>query len=75
MKIESKLFYNINGNTYYVLFGKKGEKAFLCNINCNQYVICQLLEENSWLHGNYYCDFEEAYDDWKEMNKNGFCRN
>ena len=58
MKIGINLFYNINGNAYYILFGKKGEKAFLCNVDYKQYVICQLLEENSWWHGNYYFDFD-----------------
>lgn len=68
MKIASKLFYNANENMYFVLFGKEGEKAFLCNVNYEQYVICQLLEKNSWWHGNYYFNFEEAYETWKEMN-------
>ena len=68
MKIRSKLFYNINGNTYYILFGKKGKKAFLCNVDCEQYVICQVLEENSWHYGNYFFNFKEAYEAWEEMN-------
>lgn len=61
-----KIFHNINGNSYYVLFGSKGKRAFLCNLNFEQYVICAMLEENSWWHGNYFQDFEEAYSYWKE---------
>lgn len=62
---SNNLFYNENGEIYYILFGQKGKKAFLCNVNRKQYVICQLLEEKNWFHGNYYCDFEEAYNVWK----------
>ena len=61
-----KIFHNINGNSYYVLFGSKGKRAFLCNLNSEQYVICAMLEENSWWQGNYFQDFEEAYNYWKE---------
>ena len=61
-----KIFHNINGNSYYVLFGSKGKRAFLCNLNSEQYVICAMLEENSWWQGNYFQDFEEEYNYWKE---------
>lgn len=59
------LFYNNNGNVYYILFGEKGKRAFLCNVNYKQYVICSILEENSWWQGQYFEDFEEAYEEWK----------
>lgn len=59
------LFYNNNGNVYYILFGGKGKRTFLCNVNCKQYVICSMLEENSWWQGQYFEDFEEAYKEWK----------
>lgn len=61
----NKLFYNMNGNTYYILFGGKGKKAFLCNVEYEQYVICQMLEEYSWWQGSYFEEFEEAYQAWK----------
>lgn len=61
----NKIFYNINGQIYYVLFGGKGEKSLLCNVNEEQYVICQLLEENSWWQGSYFNKFEEAFKTWK----------
>lgn len=61
----NKLFYNMNGNTYFVLFGGKGNKSFLCNVESEQYVICQILEDNSWWQGNYFDTFEEAYEAWK----------
>lgn len=64
-----KIFYNTNGNSYYILFGGKGQRSFLCKINdnsCSQYVICAILEENSWWQGNYYESFEEAYEDWRK---------
>lgn len=66
-----KVFYNTNGNSYYILFGGKGKKSFLCNLNDNysaKYVICAILEENSWWQGNYFNDFEEAYAHWKGDN-------
>ena len=62
----SKLFYNLNGNTYYILFGKRKERALLCNIDTEQYVICQILEENNWWHGEYFYNFDEAYKKYKE---------
>ncbi len=62
----NKLFRNENGNTYYILFGGKREKSFLCNINQEQYVICAILEENSWWQGQYFDSFEEAYKEWNK---------
>lgn len=64
--MPKKLFFNNNGNTYYILFGGKGKKSFLCNIERQQFVICAILEENSWWQGNYFENFEEAYRSWKE---------
>ncbi len=64
-----KIFNNENGNSYYILFGGKGTRTFLCNLNENysaQYVICAILEENSWWQGSYFEDFDEAYKYWKE---------
>lgn len=60
-----KLFYNINGNTYYILFGEIGKKAFLCNVEYEQYVICQILEKHSWWQGSYFNEFDKAYQAWK----------
>lgn len=62
----NKLFYNENGEAYYILFGKQGERALLLNINKEQYVICRILEKISWWNGSYYIDFDSAYQDWKE---------
>lgn len=67
--MPKKLFYNNNGNTYYILFGGKGKKSFLCNIERQQYVICAVLEEDSWWQGNYFENFEEAYRSWKGSNE------
>ena len=64
-----RIFYNMNGNSYYILFGGKGKRSFLCKITdneCAQYVICTTLEENSWWQGIYYESFEEAYEDWRK---------
>ena len=60
-----KLFCNENGNTYYILFGGKGRKSLLCNVNREQYVICAILEEKSWWQGSYFDNFEAAYKEWK----------
>lgn len=62
-----KLFHNMNGYTYYILFGKRGEKAFLCNVDIEQYVICAILEEHSWWQGEYFNNFEEAYKEWNKQ--------
>ena len=72
--MPERIFVNTNGNTYYILFGEKGKSSFLCKINDNssaQYVICAILEENTWWQGNYFEDFEEAYKSWKG-NKNEY---
>ena len=61
----NKRFCNDNGNQYYILFGKIGERAFLCNLDEDQYVIVEMLEPTSWWHGIYYSNFNEAYLDWK----------
>ena len=64
-----RIFYNMNGNSYYILFGGKGKRSFLCKITdneCAQYVICAILEENSWWQGTYYESFEKAYEDWRK---------
>lgn len=61
-----KIFYNTNGNVYYVLFGGKGEKSFLCNVNREQYVICKILKDYSWYYGQYFENFEQAYEVWQE---------
>lgn len=64
-----KIFHNSNGNSYYILFGGKGKRTFLCNLNNNSsanFVICAILEENSLWQGNYYESFEEAYEEWRK---------
>lgn len=65
--MPKKLFFNNNGSTYYILFGGKGKKSFLCNIERQQFVICAILEENSWWQGSYFENFEEAYKKWQEF--------
>ncbi len=62
----NKLFHNLNGNTYYILFGEKGKKSLLCNVNSEQYVICAILEKNIWWQGQYFNNFEEAYNEWQK---------
>lgn len=64
-----KLFINMNGNSYYLLFGSKGEPALLLNMNCNQYIVCAILEEASWWQGNYFEDFDKAYEYYKHNYK------
>ena len=39
-----------------------------CDINKEEYVIVAMLEENSWYHGNYFFDFDKAYEYWREQN-------
>ena len=65
----NEIFTNTNGNNYYILFGTKESRAFLCNLDKNNsvpFVICAILEENSWWQGSYFEDFDEAYKYWKE---------
>ena len=64
-----KIFRNMNGQIYYILFGEIGKRSFLCNLFDNEnakYVICAILEENSWWQGSYFNDFEEAYKYWED---------
>lgn len=56
-----KLFLNANGNSYAIVQGGKGKKSLLMNLNYEQYVVCAMLEENSWWQGNYFDNFDEAY--------------
>lgn len=61
-----RLFINNNGECYHILFGQIGSPALLSNMNEKQYVICRILEENSWWHGEYFSDFDEAYEYYKK---------
>lgn len=64
-----KIFYNENGEVYYILFGGKGTRTFLCNVADNgsaPFVVCKILEDNSWWHGSYFETFDDAYKFWKE---------
>lgn len=60
-----KLFSNMNGNSYAIIQGGKGKKSLLMNLYSEQYVVCAKLEENSWWQGNYFDNFEEAYEYYK----------
>ena len=61
-----KLFSNINGNSYAIIQGGKGKKSLLMNLYHEQYVVCAILEENSWWQGDYFDNFEEAYEYFKK---------
>lgn len=61
-----KLFLNINGNSYAIIQGGKGKKSLLMNLYREQYVVCAILEENSWWQGDYFDNFEEAYEYYKK---------
>ncbi len=61
-----KLFSNINGNSYAIIQGGKGKKSLLMNLYREQYVVCAILEENSWWQGNYFDNFDEAYEYYKK---------
>ncbi len=61
-----KLFSNINGNSYAIIQGGKGKKSLLMNLYREQYVVCAILEENSWWQGDYFDNFEEAYEYYKK---------
>ncbi len=61
-----KLFLNINGNSYAIIQGGKGKKSLLMNLYREQYVVCAILEENSWWQGNYFDNFDEAYEYYKK---------
>ena len=61
-----KLFLNMNGNSYAIVQGGKGKKSLLMNLNYEQYVVCAILEENSWWQGDYFDNFEEAYEYYKK---------
>ena len=61
-----KLFSNINGNSYAIIQGGKGKKSLLMNLYREQYVVCAILGENSWWQGNYFDNFDEAYEYYKK---------
>ena len=61
-----KLFLNMNGNSYAIVQGGKGKKSLLMNLNYEQYVVCAMLEENSWWQGTYFDNFDEAYEYYKK---------
>lgn len=61
-----KLFSNINGNSYAIIQGGKGKKSLLMNLYREQYVVCAILEENSWWQGDYFDNFDEAYEYYKK---------
>ena len=61
-----KLYVNSNGQVYYLLFGKIGKPSLLLNMNYDQYVVVRMLEKNSWWHGEYFINFDDAYDFYKE---------
>lgn len=65
-----RILKNENGQDYYILFGKEGDRALLCGINVNQYVVCGVLEKTSWFHGTYFENFDEAYKFWGKEQKN-----
>lgn len=60
-----KMFCNENGNSYYLLCGSKGKPGLLLNMNCDQYVVCAMLEESNWFQGSYFCKFDDAYEYYK----------
>lgn len=61
-----KLFSNSNGRNYCVVKGGLGKRSLLVNMNIEEYVVCAVLEENSWLYGSYFNNFDEAYKYYKE---------
>lgn len=65
----NKIFCNENGNSYFILFGGNGKTSFLCNLNEEEYVICALLQKTNWWQGDYFNNFEEAYNCWEELLK------
>lgn len=55
------------GGSYYLLFGGElGKPAMLLNTESDEIVLTHCLEKNSWHHGNYNFNFDEAYKKWKD---------
>ena len=61
-----RLFKNVNGNNYCILFGKIGEPALLINMSEDKYVIVGVLQEKDWWQGTYFDNFEDAYKEWQD---------
>ena len=62
-----KLFSNSNGRNYCVVKGGFGKRSLLVNMDIDEYVVCAILEENSWWQGHYFSDFDEAYKYYEEV--------
>lgn len=53
--------------SYYLLFGGElGKPAMLLNLDSDEIVLTHYLENNSWHHGEYMFNFDEAYKKYKE---------
>ena len=66
MKVSKHNIFIGQCGVYFLLFGEVGKPAMLLDTESNEIVICETLENNSWIHGNYYFNFERAYEEWKE---------
>jgi len=67
--MENKILNNINGKQYFIIQGKKGKPALLGSITGETYIVCGTLQDNDWISGEYYSDFEEAYKSYKKRGK------
>ncbi len=65
-KFSKNNLFVCQAGVYFLLKGEIGKPAMLLDTNSNEIVICEMLEDNSWWHGNYYFNFDEAYKVWKE---------
>lgn len=64
-----RLFQNRNGNNYCILFGSKGGPALLINMSEDKYVVVAILQDYDWWQGNYFNNFEDAYEFWNKRYK------
>ena len=56
---------------YFLLFGGEiGKPAMLLNVDSEEIVLTHCLEKQSWHHGEYKFNFDEAYKEWKENYEN-----
>jgi hypothetical protein len=67
--MSKRILHNDNGEYYCIVAGELGDKALLVNLFDDSffpYVVVGVLEETSWGQSEYFEDFEEAANKFKE---------
>lgn len=65
-------FDNKNGKRYWKIFGEAGKPGLLISLTDEtdygpKYIVAGVMESASWYGGQYFADFDEAYNEYKRM--------